>query len=315
MSMTLRQLKYFVEIAHCGSLSRAALRLHIAQPALSQNIAAMESALGAQLFERHAKGVYLTAEGRNVFSRAQRILEDFATLEGSVVTDTATLAGRVRVFLVGSLAGVTAAPLLAEVARRHPRIELLVTDGLSSYAKVQIESGAAQLALMPGAAGLTGCRHVPVLQEQFLLVGAKRLMGRSSQAVSFAQVSKCMLAAPDRAHDLRQVIEHVAQVADRTLDVRYELNSPGLLLSVVKSGLAFAVLPYSVCEDAILAGAVGVRPIRAPEISRTQSLVWPEARPLSGATEAVREALVRVLRELIKEGRLGGSLIEPLAHK
>lgn len=314
MSITLRQLNYFVEIAQSGSLSRAALRLHIAQPALSQNIASMESTLGILLFERHAKGVHLTAEGRNFFSRAQRMLEEFASLEGSVATDAAALAGQVRVFLAGSLSGMVAAPLLAEVAKRHPRIELLVTDGLSSQAKVQIESGASQLALMPGASGLAGCHHMPVLQEQFMFIGAKHLMGKASGAIAFAQVASRKLAAPDRAHDLRQVIERVAEAADAPLDVHYELNSPALLLSVVKAGLAFAVLPYSACEDAVQAGTVACRPIKGPEISRVQSLVWPGARPLAGTTAAVRGALVRVLDGLVRAGRLHGHLIAP-AHK
>ena len=309
--MTLRQLKYFVEIAQSGSLSRAALRLHIAQPALSQNIASMESALGVLLFERHAKGVDLTEEGRNFFSRAKRMLEELAALEGSVATDAATLAGPVRIFLVGSLAGVVAAPLLAAVAAKHPGIDLLISDGLSSQAKSQIESGASQLALMPGASGLAGCNHLPVLQEQFMFIGAKHLMGKSSRAIAFKQVAKHTLAAPDRAHDLRQVIERVAQATDTALDVRYELNSSALLLSVVRAGLAYAVLPYSACEDAVLSDAVACRPIREPEISRTQSLVWPAARPLAGTTAAVRDALAQVLANLVKAGRLSGHLIKP----
>src|SRR5690606_20041623 len=63
MNLTLRQLRYFVEVAQCQNFSKAAQRLLIAQPALSQNISRLEKELGAPLLERHARGARLTPEG------------------------------------------------------------------------------------------------------------------------------------------------------------------------------------------------------------------------------------------------------------
>ncbi|MOA58883.1 HTH-type transcriptional regulator GltC [compost metagenome] len=64
--MTPRQLRYFLEIARSGSLSLASAALRIAQPALSQHVAALEAELGVALFERHAKGVTLAAAGKRL---------------------------------------------------------------------------------------------------------------------------------------------------------------------------------------------------------------------------------------------------------
>ena len=69
--MTLQQLRYFVEIARCRNFTRAAQRLAIAQPALSQSIAALEGELDAKLFQRHPRGVDLTDAGQRLFDQGR----------------------------------------------------------------------------------------------------------------------------------------------------------------------------------------------------------------------------------------------------
>ena len=80
--MNPRQLRYFVAIAKAGSISQAALALHIAQPSLSQHMAAIEEELGVSLLKRHARGVKLTAEGRQLADAATAALTDLEVAEG-----------------------------------------------------------------------------------------------------------------------------------------------------------------------------------------------------------------------------------------
>ena len=70
----LKQLRTFVEIANCGSLSKASERLRIAQPAVTRQVHLLEAELQTQLFERHSRGVDLTENGRSFLSRARSIL-------------------------------------------------------------------------------------------------------------------------------------------------------------------------------------------------------------------------------------------------
>ena len=76
--MELRQLRYFVAIVDHGSLSRAALILHVAQPALTQQLRQLEEELGVALVERAPRKVMLTAAGHDVVQRARRIVGDDA---------------------------------------------------------------------------------------------------------------------------------------------------------------------------------------------------------------------------------------------
>jgi LysR family transcriptional regulator, nitrogen assimilation regulatory protein len=307
--MTLRQLRYFVEIARRGSFSQAALRLSIAQPALSQNVSTLESTLGVKLFERHAKGISLTPEGINIYERAVKILDDCDKLQNSFSTDADLLTGRVNLCIAGSLASVVVAPLMAEVALRYPMIELRVTDGLSSEVRSQVEAGNLHLAMMPGAVDLQGIHQQPLLEEHFMVFGAQALMAGVPDEMPFADIAQLPLATTDRAHDLRKVIERAAQARDLPLNIVFEINSPAMLIAVVKAGLAYAILPQSACVEAVAAQSVAGRRIAGADVCRIQSIVWPNDRPLARSAAAVKGAIVSVVHDLIARGQLHGRLL------
>ena len=80
--MQFRQLRYFVKIVEAGSFSRAAATIHVAQPALSQQIAELEERLGLKLLQRSARGVTPTAAGEVLFREASSILHQLDQLPG-----------------------------------------------------------------------------------------------------------------------------------------------------------------------------------------------------------------------------------------
>jgi LysR family nitrogen assimilation transcriptional regulator len=86
--MELRQLRYFVAIVDHGSLSRAALVLHVAQPALTQQLRQLEDELGAQLLHRSAQGVTSTDAGRLFYQHALAILKQVADARSAVAQST-----------------------------------------------------------------------------------------------------------------------------------------------------------------------------------------------------------------------------------
>lgn len=313
--MTLQQLRYFAEIARCRNFTRAAQRLAIAQPALSQSMAALEGEFDARLFERHARGVDLTEAGRRLFDRCPQLLEAFDRLKQQVSGRDERPAGRVRLCIAGSLAAALVAPLFVDVARRHPAVDLEVTDGLSSEIRSQIETGRADLALMPGAVEVHGLDARPLIEEAFVVVGARAGPWPSDEReIAFEKLATWPLALPDRAHDLRKIVERTAAAAGVSLNVRFELNSPPMLVALAKARLAFAVLPHTACLDALASGTVSARPIVSPPLRRTQALVWSRDRPPSMATAAVREVLVEVVSALVSRGLVTGRIVAP-THK
>ena len=315
MRTTLRQLRYFVVIARERSLSRAATQLGVAQPALSQNMRALEEDIGAPLFQRHARGMALTAEGQRLVGEARRLLGEVAELPTRVTGHAAEPAGRVRLALAGSLSGVLVAPLIAAVRARFPAVELTLTDGMSSDTRRQLESGQLDLALIPGADGLFGMDVLPLFEEHFMLFGAAADMQDMPRRVTLAQALAHPLAAPDRAHDLRQCIDRAAASRQLAANVCYELNSPPMLVGVVKAALAHAVLPLGPCLDALASGEIAGRPVAARELHRVQSLVWPRDGAPAPAVTAVRHTLAQLVAQALRGGRLHGRLLRSSHQK
>lgn len=117
-------LRYFVEVANEGQITRAAGNLHIAQPALSQAVAQLEADLGLQLFERHARGVDLTAAGEVFLAKARAVLA--ATEDASLTAESLARGGRAAIALgyVGLPPLVTNPELVDAFTRSHPEIAL-----------------------------------------------------------------------------------------------------------------------------------------------------------------------------------------------
>ena len=307
MHITLRQLKYFVEIAHSRSFSRAAQHLSIAQPALSQSMLALESDLDTVLLLRHARGVDLTPAGELLLEQAVALLARTHALKDLVQGRAPGPSGSVRLAIAGSLAGVLAGPLARAIAHDFPGIDLAVKDGMSLEVRAQIESRAVHLAVMPSPAELQGMESLALLKERFFLFGAAQAMRTLPAQIPFDQVAALPLAQPDRAHDLRKIIERTASARGLRLDVRHEVNSTALLVSLVREGLAYAVMPASACPDALACGALQGRPVVQPRLERVQAAVWPGDRPLGPAATAVRDTLAKVVRQLVRQGRLLGN--------
>ena len=124
--MTIRSghLRYFVAVAEEGQITRAAARLHIAQPALSQAIASLETEVGFPLFDRHSRGVTVTAPGELFLSKARRALlaEEDAVRTAEWLARAAS--GTIEFGFVGSPPGLDSPGPLAEFAQAHPDIEV-----------------------------------------------------------------------------------------------------------------------------------------------------------------------------------------------
>ncbi|MBU2408939.1 MAG: LysR family transcriptional regulator, partial [Gammaproteobacteria bacterium] len=189
MNISLRQLRYFIEVAQSRSFSRASEHLSIAQPALSQNIAALEDDLGVKLFKRHARGVDLSPAGQRLLERAGDILAGVDSLKSLMQGREAAPSGTVRLSIAGSVAGVIVAPLLSAVAQDFPEVHLTVIEGLSFESRALVESGQAHLAVMPSPSELQGMEALPLFEECFMVFGAPAMMRRRPKVMSFAQVA------------------------------------------------------------------------------------------------------------------------------
>jgi len=121
-------LRYFVTVAQEGQITKAAARLHLAQPALSQAIAHLEDELGFKLFHRHARGVTLTGDGESFLPKARAALEGQDELERTARVLARAEAGALGVGFVGPPPMISAPELFAAFNAHYPEAQLHFRD-------------------------------------------------------------------------------------------------------------------------------------------------------------------------------------------
>jgi DNA-binding transcriptional LysR family regulator len=128
MSFKRGQLRYFVTVAEEGQVTRAAAKLHIAQPALSQAIAHLESELGVALLERHARGVTLTRAGEAFLPKARAAVASERELEAAAESLTRSARGIIEMGFVGPPPTMNSPRLFAAFARARPEAQVALRD-------------------------------------------------------------------------------------------------------------------------------------------------------------------------------------------
>ena len=297
-ALNLRRLKYFVRIVDIGSLTQAAEVLHIAQPALSQQVATLEGEFRQQLLLRTKRGVVPTEAGKVLYRHAQAILKQFEQAREDVRNAGRVLAGQVSVGLApGAAASALALPLLKTVRARHPDVVLYLNESLGTVLCDQVGNGRMDLAVLYGGRSpVQGLRFEPLLSEELVLVAPAGRFG-SRRELALAELGEVELLLPRSHNHLRRYVDDAFASVQRVPRVIAEVESAGTLSAAVAGSVGATVLPASVARAVVHATDACVLRIVEPTIEVPLALATSDRLPLSEPAEAVRA----VVRELVEE--------------
>ena len=297
--MELRQLRYFVAIVDHGSLSRAALVLHVAQPALTQQLRQLEEELGVQLLHRSAQGVLSTDAGKVFYEHAQAILKQVGDARAAVVQSAERPSGTVTLGLPHSISGALALPLLMAARTQHPEITLQLTEELTGNLTEQLKSGRINLAVLFDDGQLAQFVTTPLVEEELRFIcrtDAAYMQGE--RALTLEQAVGATLILPGLQHGVRPRIESVARGAGLSLESVIEINSIAILKSALLADMGATILPSAPVLDELKRGALRSHRIHSPAISRTVVLCASKNIPLTNAAAAVSRLVQRVSAQL-----------------
>lgn len=306
--MELRQLRYYVAIVDHGSLSRAAGTLHVAQPALTQQLRQLEEELGAQLLHRSAQGVACTDAGKVFYEHAQAILKQVADARSAVVQSTTRPSGAVTLGLPHSISGALALPLLIAAREQYPEITLQLTEEISGNLTEQLKSGRINLAVLFDDGQLGQFEAAPLVEEQMMFVcRAGSGFAPARGAVTLAQAVAGPLILPAQQQGVRPRIESVARAHGLQLGAVIEINSIAILKSALLADMGATILPVAPVQQEVQAGALEAHALRSPAISRTVMLCASRNIPLTNAAAAIRRLAVSVAHGLCESGSWPGA--------
>lgn len=306
--MELRQLRYFVAIVDHGSMSRAAGVLHIAQPALTQQIRQLEEELGAQLLHRSAQGVLCTDAGKTFYEHAQAILKQVSDARSAVAQSTSKPSGTVALGIPQSVSGALALPLLTAIRNSYPEITLQLTEELSGNLIDQLKSGRINLAVLFDDGQLTAFATTALVEEEMMFITRtdSRFAARGL-TITLAKAVKAPLILPGLQHGVRPRIENIVRAAGLSIDNVIDINSVAILKSALMADLGATILAVAPVLAEIERGDLSAHPITGARISRTIALCSSKNIPLTNAAAAVERLVLDVAGDLCASGRWLGT--------
>jgi LysR family nitrogen assimilation transcriptional regulator len=293
--MDTRRLYSFVKVVDAGSITRAADILHLAQPALSQQISALESQFKQQLLIRSKRGVAPTEAGRALYRHAQLILRQLELAQAAVDVSGRAPAGSVSVGLAPYSTGAALAlPLLRAVRERYPDILLHINENFGGVISEAIMTGRMDMAFIYDAGPIRGVQFEPMRTEELYLVSAP---GVGTGDISIAELADVGLLLPSRIHTIRQVVDAAFRQASLEPKVVGEIESVLTLVSAVSAGVGATVLPWSAAEAILDVRNLSVRRID-PVIEVKLSLCTSDHQPLSEPALAVHDIFHELILDL-----------------
>lgn len=295
--MEFRQIQYFVCLCEEGSVTRAARRLNIVQPALSMQIAKLEEELGQPLFVRSPQGMQPTPEARHMYRLFLPILADFARARDEVMQARGELTGQVRVGMVATIAAGVMVDALLEFTPRHPKVSVSLTDGFSGTLADAVAGGQLDAAVINKPRRPLALNSEAIAEEDLLLVTSLQHEALEPE-VALRRLAELKLVLPTRQHGLRGIIESFAQAEDVQLAPLVEIDSISALLKLVQlSGFA-TLLPRVAVRRQLQEGSLRGHAVGPPRLTRQIVCLTHPRRPPGPAAAAFLAVLMQHVRGL-----------------
>jgi DNA-binding transcriptional LysR family regulator len=291
--MELRQLEYFVAVTEEANFTRAAARLHVAQPGVSAQIRQLERELGHALLDRSARTVRLTEAGAAVLPYARAALRAVAGARVAVDELAGLLRGHVSLGTVAVGGPINLADRLADFHQEHPGIEITLTENTSDRLVAGLAAGQLDLALVGLADADPPGLAIEIIADQPLVavVGQDHcLAGRP--AVKLKDLADLALMTLPAGSGIRTALDTGFAAVGRRPRIAFEASDPTVLTRLADRGLGIAILPAAENQ--------GSRPGRLREIAITHpqlrtrlAVAWRAAAPAGPATTALIRHIAR----------------------
>ena len=279
--MELRQLEYLVAVAEDASFTRAAARLHVAQPGISAQIRKLERELGQELLDRSGRTVRLTAAGDAVLPYARSALAAVAGARLAVDELTGLVRGRVALGMVGSISSFDLPDLLAAFHREHPTVDITLWEAGSDRLVEALRAGTVDAAFVSlgDAEPPAGIATLVVADEPLMVAGG------GEDAVPLAALRDRALICLPRGTGLRALLDDACAAAGFRPRIAFEAGDPHVVARMAARGLGLAVLPAAVANAH--AGELRAAPLVEPELRGRLHLAWRTDGPISPAARAL----------------------------
>lgn len=291
MSITLKQMRYAAAVARTGHFGRAAESCAVSQPALSQQILALEGLCGTPLFDRLKNGVRLTPFGREFLDLAQAAIRSAEALEGLVQGRTGRPDRPLRFGLIPTVAPYLLPEIFPALTRALPELAFTVSENRTEALISSLVDGSLDLALIGTDAPEHGPRLVsrPLFDDPFVL--ATSCDELTAQPVSLANLAPERILLLDEGHCFRDQTIAACRLNGDPSSRTFAATSLSTIVEFVANGQGVTLLPQIALRKEATDPRIAIHDLVSPGAGRVLSLVWREATPFGKTFEKMVEVI------------------------
>lgn len=278
-NISLKQLRYFDVLARVGHFGQAAEICAVSQPALSVQIKALETAVGATLFERTTRDVRLTGFGREFGERVRDILLSVEELSDLARKAQDGLSGRVRLGVIPTIAPYLLPHFLNRVAAAFPEVDLLVRETITPRLISDLLAGGLDLALVALPVSEPSLQEYPIFEEKLMLV--RSAAEADAPVPEMAELNTRRLMLLEEGHCFRDQALAFCNFPSGAPRDGLEGTSLSTLVQMVGAGMGITLIPEMAVPVETRSAPVSVARFKDPQPARKVGMVWRKSNPLA----------------------------------
>jgi len=305
--MDFRQIQYFLCLYEEGSITRAAHRLNIVQPALSMQLARLEKEVGQKLFERNVNGIAPTAAAHFMHGLFLPIMRDIAKAQALTASLSGKLYGTVEIGMLSSLASTVLGAAIQSFRSSSPDVEITVKEGYSDVLIESVMSGHLDVALVNRVRSSSGFHAEPLISERLCAIVSAGSHTRLKAPVTLRQLADLNLILPTQQNGLRSLIDRQAQAHGINLQPRISVDGLLPIIDLVQRTDGVTVLPPLSAYSGLQSGALRALPLAKPHVERSLIWVHHSRRPLAPAAQKFIETVNAEIHAAAGRIRIAGA--------
>ena len=299
MNLTMRQFEILATAVDAATFSAAAKVAGISQPALSEAIRRIESALNQTLFERTTRSLRLTDAGRRAGAIAREAVQDFRRASERMAASTDGSRGRVALAALPSIACAALPRALALFARDYPDVDIELHDVQHERAMTLVRDGIVDVAVTLKPGRTAGLKFEGVTSDTAHLVCPRNHALARHKTVRWRDLANYPFIGITRISSVRRLTDAAFVHGAVAMEPRYEVEQVPSAIALVEAGLGVTALP-SLTFAMFKGRNLAMRPLIEPVMRRNVGFVTRDQRPLPAFAETLKQAIREQLKNELR---------------
>lgn len=306
--MNLRQLRYFQTVGELNSVTRAAGKLNVAQPALTRHLKELQDELGVRLVERNGRGIALNAAGRHLLNRLSGILGEIDRLPGELTNIDA--GGQTLSLGIPTGLSATIGARLMDRMQREAGIDMLVLDGWSGFVVEWLNLRRLDAGVIYDHHAIDNAEfHIEplALEPQFLIASRYDPIAERA-SISPAEAFAMPLVLPSQLHGLRHFVDAKSASIGHNLQPVIEIDSMTTIKRVVEQKKLYSIMGQCETGSNLPPELTSIR-IDGPALDRLIYLAWPKRANKKGLDSGVIGTIKAEFLKFVESGEWGSAYL------